>query len=324
MEYFTNPQGSLFKLTKAEYDFLLDVIREQNPLPSLSDQQYIPYTKQDFLAKVFMSEEEYDSLTSLLEYKKNIILQGAPGIGKTFAAKRLAYSMLGKKDDDKIKIVQFHQNYSYEDFIMGYKPDEAGFKLQTGIFYQFCQQAENYPNDKFFLIIDEINRGNLSKIFGELLMMIEKDYRGEKMTMAYTGLTFSVPENLYIIGMMNTADRSLAMMDYALRRRFSFYDMRPALYSEGFAAYQHSLNNENFDDLIEVIKKLNQDIANDASLGEGFCIGHSYFCEQTDCSDEWLSEVIEYDLIPTLNEYWFDDKAKARAWANQLRRVLHD
>lgn len=324
MEYFSSPQGSLFKLTKTEYDLLLDIIREQNPAPSPSDRQYPPYTKQDFLAKVFMSEEEYDSLVSLLEYKKNIILQGAPGVGKTFAAKRLAYSMLGKKDDDKIKIVQFHQNYSYEDFIMGYKPDEAGFKLHMGIFYQFCQQAENAPNDKFFLIIDEINRGNLSKVFGELLMLIEKDYRGEKMTMAYSGLTFSVPENLYIIGMMNTADRSLAMIDYALRRRFSFYDMRPAFHSAGFTAYQHSLNNKSFDDLIEVVKKLNQDIAGDASLGEGFCVGHSYFCEQTECSDERLSEIIEYDLIPMLNEYWFDDKAKARTWANHLRRVLHD
>jgi len=155
-------------------------------------------------------------------------------------------------------------------------------------------------------------------------MMIEKDYRGEKMTMAYSGLTFSVPENLYIIGMMNTADRSLAMIDYALRRRFSFYDMRPAFYSEGFISYQRSLNSEALDDLIEVVKKLNQDIANDASLGDGFCFGHSYFCEQKKFTEEWLSVIIEYDLIPMLNEYWFDDKVKAQLWANRLREILHD
>jgi 5-methylcytosine-specific restriction protein B len=232
--------------------------------------------------------------------------------------------MLGRIDDNNIKIVQFHQNYSYEDFIMGYKPEDSGFKLQPGIFYQFCQQAENHPGDKYFFIIDEINRGNLSKIFGELLMLIEKDYRGEKITLSYSEIPFSVPENLFIIGMMNTADRSLAIIDYALRRRFSFFDMRPAKKEKGFIAYRDSLNNEALNDLIEVVKALNEDIENDASLGEGFCIGHSYFCEQEECTEEWLSNVIEYDLIPMLNEYWFDDKAKAKKWADKLRGVLND
>jgi 5-methylcytosine-specific restriction protein B len=326
MEYLVNPQGGLFKLTKDEYDLLLDIIREQNPAHPRPDAvQKVEYKKEHFLRDVYISEDDYDSLTSLLLHKKNIILQGAPGVGKTYAAKRLAYSILESKDDDKIKIVQFHQSYTYEDFIMGYKPGDAGFKMQTGVFYQFCQQAENRPDDMFFFIIDEINRGNLSKIFGELLMLVEKDYRGEKMTMAYGGLTFSVPENLYIIGMMNTADRSLAMIDYALRRRFSFFDMRPAFYNDTFVEYQRSLANEVFDNLIETVKRLNQDIANDASLGDGFCIGHSYFCDQTkeSCTDEWLSAVIEYDLIPMINEYWFDDKAKVQIWAARLRGVLN-
>jgi 5-methylcytosine-specific restriction protein B len=323
-EFFVNPNGSLFKLTKAQYELLLDIIREQNPLFSLKGEQYNVYTKQDFLSEVFLSEGQYDSLVSLLEHKKNVILQGAPGVGKTFAAKRLAYSILGRTDDTRVKIIQFHQNYSYEDFIMGYKPDGAGFKLQTGIFYEFCRQAENNPDSKFFFIIDEINRGNLSKIFGELLMTIEKDYRGKKMTMAYQGIQFSVPENLYIIGMMNTADRSLAIIDYALRRRFSFFDMRPAFESDIFKSYQQSLNNETFDDLIKLIKELNRDIEKDASLGKGFFIGHSYFCGQEICTDDWLYEVIEYDLIPMLNEYWFDDETKAQTWANKLRGVLHD
>ena len=324
MEFMVNPNGSLFKLTKDEYDLLIDIIREQNPLLSQQKKQYDPYTKQDFLSKVFLSEEEYDSLVALLEYKKNVILQGAPGVGKTFAAKRLAYSMLGREDDDKIKVVQFHQNYSYEDFIMGYKPTEIGFKLEYGIFYKFCQQAENHPDDKYFFIIDEINRGNLSKIFGELLMMIEKDYRGMKMAMAYSPILFSVPENLYIIGMMNTADRSLAIIDYALRRRFSFFDMRPAFDSGGFILYRDSLNNEVFNDLIEVVKNLNEDIENDASLGDGFCIGHSYFCEWEECTDKLISRIIEYDLIPMISEYWFDDKGKAKKWADKLRGVLND
>ena len=326
MECLVNPNGSLFKLTKDEYDLLLDIIREQNPLSSSAqDKLYKPYTKNDFLENVYLKEDDYNSLTALLEYKKNVILQGAPGVGKTFTAKHLAYSILKYEDDSKIKIVQFHQNYSYEDFIMGYKPEESGFKLCPGIFYQFCLLAENNPDDKYFFIIDEINRGNLSKIFGELLMMIEKDYRGTKITLAYNHLTFSVPENIYIIGMMNTADRSsLSNIDYALRRRFSFFNMRPAFDSEGFISYRKSLNSEALDDLIEELKKLNEEIENDDSLGEGFCIGHSYFCGQNECTEEWLSDVIEYDLIPMLNEYWFDDKAKAKKWAEKLRGVIND
>ena len=149
-----------------------------------------------------------------------LILQGAPGVGKTFTARRLAYSVMGEKDDSRIEFVQFHQNYSYEDFVMGYKPSGDGFELKYGIFYRFCLKAANQPDKDFFFIIDEINRGNMSKIFGELLMLIERDYRGTKATLAYNGMSFSVPKNLYIIGMMNTADRSLAMIDYALRRRF--------------------------------------------------------------------------------------------------------
>lgn len=232
MEYFQNPQGSLFKLTRGEYDFILDMIREENPITA--EASIDAYTKSDFLDEVYMSEKRYENLVAVLRNKKNIILQGAPGVGKTFAARRLAWSMMEEKDDSRIEFVQFHQNYSYEDFVMGYKPVEDSFELKYGIFYRFCQKASNQPDKEFFFIIDEINRGNMSKIFGELLMLIERDYRGIKATLAYNGLPFSVPKNLYIIGMMNTADRSLAMIDYALRRRFSFFEIEPGFDSEGF------------------------------------------------------------------------------------------
>lgn len=320
MEYFRNPQGSLFKLTRSEYEFILDMIREENPIVTASSSDV--YTKDDFLNEVYMTEERYETLVNVLRNKKNIILQGAPGVGKTFAARRLAWSMMGEKDDSRIEFVQFHQNYSYEDFMMGYKPVEEGFELKYGIFYRFCQKAANQPDKEFFFIIDEINRGNMSKIFGELLMLIEKDYRGTKMTLAYNGLPFSVPKNLYIIGMMNTADRSLAMIDYALRRRFSFFEIEPGFDSQGFISYQNGLNSETLDELISKVKELNCKIAADKSLGRGFCIGHSYFCGRDVCTDEWLHSVVDYDILPMLSEYWFDDENEFQRWKNILQGVF--
>lgn len=158
MEFFVQPNGSLFKLTKGEFDFIMDMIREENPVKS-ENPSIRPYTKDDFLSQVFMTEERYDVLEALLRRKKNVILQGAPGVGKTFAAKKLAYAMMGKVDDSRIELVQFHQNYSYEDFVMGYRPDGSGFQLKEGVFYRFCQVAENHPDQEYFFIIDEINRG---------------------------------------------------------------------------------------------------------------------------------------------------------------------
>lgn len=322
MEFFQNPNGSFFKLTKGEYEFIMDMIRDENPLNT--EVKIPPYTKEDFLSEVYMTEEKYDRLAGVLLNKMNIILQGAPGVGKTFAAKRLAYSLMGEKDDSRIEFVQFHQNYSYEDFMMGYKPSGDSFELKYGVFYRFCKKAENQPDKKYFFIIDEINRGNLSKIFGELLMLIEKDYRGTKATLAYNGMPFTVPENLYIIGMMNTADRSLAMIDYALRRRFSFFEIEPGFESKGFSDYQRTLENDTFDELIKKVIELNEEISRDKSLGKGFCIGHSYFCGRTKktCTDEWMQSVVDYDILPMLQEYWFDDDSKVQRWDNILHGVF--
>lgn len=281
------------------------------------------YTKENFLSEVFIDEEKYNLLVKLLKHKKNIILQGAPGVGKTFAAKRLAYSIIGEKNENQIEFVQFHQNYSYEDFIMGYKPTEKNFEMRTGIFYNFCKKAEENPDEKFFFIIDEINRGNMSKIFGELLMLIEKDHREEKIKLSYSDEKFSVPKNLFIIGMMNTADRSLAIIDYALRRRFSFFEMEPAFDSDGFKNYQKTLQNKIFDKLVDKIKILNEEISADKSLGRGFCIGHSYFCLE-DCDEKILRSIVDYEILSTLEEYFFDDENKFEEWKNILRGVFND
>ncbi len=323
MQFFGNAQGSFFALTEDEYDCLYDIIRESNSKQENVDTS--TYTKEDFLSEVYLPSAEYNKLVKLLDVKKNIILQGSPGVGKTFAARRLAYSIIGAEDASCIEMVQFHQSYTYEDFMMGYKPSEdGGFRLEKGKFYNFCNKAIACPEKKFFFIIDEINRGNLSKIFGELLMLIENNYRGNqhKISLAYSREDFYVPENLYIIGMMNTADRSLAMMDYALRRRFSFYEMNPAFDSEGFKSYQSLLHSETFDKFINGIRRLNEEITNDDSLGSGFTIGHSYFCNQETFDKQWLENVLEFDIAPMLKEYWFDDIQKYEARVTLLRNIL--
>lgn len=299
------------------YEKYLTEISATDPIEE--EPVYPGYSKEDFLSEVFMTSEQYDELVNLLEYKKNIILQGAPGVGKTFLAKRLAYSILGKKDPRSIDMVQFHQSYSYEDFIMGYRPNEAGFELTDGVFYSFCKTAgkEQNKSKKYFFIIDEINRGNLSKIFGELLMLIEGDKRTDSIKLVYKNELFSVPENVYIIGMMNTADRSLALMDYALRRRFSFFDVEPAFDKEVFKKHLSSYIKSTaiIDKVIARFNTLNDKIADadTSGLGKGFCIGHSYFCTRPvpgQSDEQWYHSIIKYEIIPLLEEYWWDDKRK--------------
>lgn len=314
-------RGTLFKVTEDEYLLLMELIRKENPI--LTSGSIDIYTDERFLNEVYMSASDLQKLKALIKKKQNVILQGAPGVGKTFTAERLAYTLMGEIDKQRVEIVQFHQNYSYEDFILGYKPNaDGGFELKHGVFYKFCKKALNTPDKDFFFIIDEINRGNLSKIFGELLMLIENTYRGKEIKLAYTDELFTVPKNLYIIGMMNTADRSLAMIDYALRRRFSFFEMYPGFATEGFKSYQLSLGNEKLDKLIQGIQALNEAISSDDSLGNGFCIGHSYFCNQTEFSMEWLENVVEYDIEPMLKEYWFDDIQKYESHISLLRTLL--
>ncbi len=315
MEFFKNAQGSLFKLEKNEFEIIYDMIRENNPLTMES---FDSYSVDDFYKDVYISRDKYNEIVTLLKRKKNIILQGAPGVGKTYMAKKLAYSMIGEKNKNRVTMIQFHQSYSYEDFIEGYRPNENGFSLEKGIFYQICQKAGNDPSHDYYLIIDEINRGNLSKIFGELLMLIEHDKRGESLLLAYSKTLFSVPKNLYIIGMMNTADRSIAIMDYALRRRFSFVDIFPAFENDTFKKYQESLNNVYFNSVIDKICLLNKEIKEDALLGEGFMIGHSYFCDLQDVSKEQIDSIIKYDIIPMLKEYWFDNSSKVEEWKIRL------
>ncbi|PQM75175.1 restriction endonuclease [Corynebacterium sp. J010B-136] len=291
------------------------------------------YGQADFLDDVFITETRYARLRALLKRKKNVILAGPPGVGKTFAAKRLAYSIMGEMDQSRVRMVQFHQSYSYEDFLMGFRPNASGgFELHEGPFYRFCKEALNDDQDRpYFFIIDEINRGNISKIFGELLMLIEADKRGQELRLLYKNETFTVPPNLHIIGMMNTADRSLAVLDYALRRRFGFFEMTPGFESSGFQYVQTQLRNPRFDALVSILTYLNAAITEDPGLGAGFAVGHSYLSppsnflkDQTapEEVDGWLHSVVEDELVPLLEGYWFDEPSNAADWAEKLRNAL--
>ena len=277
---------------------------------TISEQEiYESYSKEDFLDEVFIDEKTYDKISSLLKYKKNIILQGPPGVGKTFVSKRLAYSLMGTKDENRVEMVQFHQNYSYEDFVMGFRPKENGFSLQFGVFYDFCQRALDNPEQDYYFVVDEINRGNLSKIFGELFMLIERDKRDEFVTMGYSKEKFTVPSNLHLIGTMNTADRSLAQLEVALRRRFAFVTLEPA-FNEKWRQHmiKENVSIEMISKIQQTVDKLNHGIINDYQLGNGYAIGHSFFTAKPDGISEsyWFDGIMEFEILPLLEEYYFD------------------
>ncbi len=316
-EPIKNNQGSLFALTEDEFDVIRALIDERNPVTP--PPQSNVFTKADALNGLFMDAAELDTILSRLTRKKGIILQGPPGVGKTFVARRLAYAHMGERDESRVCMVQFHPSYGYEDFIQGYRPDGTGLRLRNGVFYDFARRARHDDRPHFF-IIDEINRGNLAKIFGELLMLLEADKRGPKFAMPLTYAdtaeeTFWLPENLHVIGTMNTADRSLAMVDYALRRRFAFATLDPAMHRPEFRSWlaKHGAPESLIGRIAVRIGQLNEDIGTDRDLGPGFRIGHSYFCPATAPKDweAWYRDVIDSEIAPLLEEY-FDKPARVQ------------
>lgn len=320
-QFVKNPNGSLFRLSKEEYERVLELASDDDtPRPT---SQAAPYDDASFLDEVYVSAQDLETMKRLLWRKKNLILQGAPGTGKTYCAKRLAWDIMGEKDDSRICFVQFHQSTSYDDMMAGYRPSEdSGFEAVPGEFLTFCDRARRDPKRPWFFIIDEINRANVSKVFGEMLMLIEANHRNEQVRLPLLDRSVSVPGNLYIIGMMNTADRGLALIDYALRRRFAFFEMEPAFDNERFAKAVELSGNSKLSALVDRVRKLNQDIADDPSLGTGFRIGHSYFCLGDAATDDDVRDIVEFELAPLVREYWFDAPEVAEGHIDKLRSVL--
>ncbi len=275
------------------------------------------YGVEDAQQDLFLPPDRLGRLIESIRDRKNLILQGPPGTGKTFIARHLAWCLIGHQDSEPIEMVQFHQSYAYEDFVEGFRPNTNGtFELKRGIFRTFCERAHSLPETPHVFIIDEINRGNLSRIFGELLMLIEADKRSEDyaVSLTYSDERFHVPANVHILGMMNTADRSLALVDYALRRRFAFETLEPAFGSkDGKKAFRKFIEKKNGESslaerIIKRMAELNQKIRADSELGPGFQIGHSYFVpsDGDTPSEDWYQRVVETQVAPLLREYWFD------------------
>lgn len=321
-QFMKNPNGSLFALTEEEFQRVLELASDDAPISPIEKAK--PYTDEQFLIDVYVSKEDLETMKRVLARKKNLILQGAPGTGKTFCARRLAWDFMGEEDESRICFVQFHQNTAYDDMMAGFRPaEDGGFEPVPGEFLRFCDKAAQDPERRpWFFIIDEINRANISKVFGELLMLIESSHRDEPVKLSILGRTVRVPSNLYLIGMMNTADRGLALIDYALRRRFAFFEMEPAFGNEQFEHYLESTGSDGLKALARAVEKLNEEIGSDPAFGSGFRIGHSYFCFDGDVTEENLKDVVEFELAPLVQEYWFDAPGSAKEKIETLRAAL--
>ncbi|MBC8083651.1 MAG: AAA family ATPase [Hymenobacter sp.] len=299
------------------------------PAPSYALLPARPYDRPTALAELFIPESQLDAALAALHRRRNLILQGPPGTGKTFLARRLAWLVLGTTDAARVELVQFHPSYSYEDFVQGFRPDAHGvFRLRDGVLPEFCRRAALDPARPYFLLIDELNRGNLSRIFGELLLLLEADKRGPAyaLRLPYTPADaprFFVPANVFVIGTMNLADRSLAPLDYALRRRFAFVALSPEFgsrFQEFLAA--RGVPPPVVERLVARLTDLNRTIADDPELGPDFRIGHSYFCQPPTApaaANAWLTLILEQEIAPLLDDYWLDQPAKA---AQQKKRLL--
>ena len=322
IDFYNSPARELWK-QEAEHNVPAEDEPPTAPIPTAI------YTVDAALENIFMEKQAFEEILGVLRLKRNAILQGPPGVGKSFVAQRLAYALIQARDAERVRFIQFHQSYSYEDFIEGFRPTGKGeFQLKSGLFRVFCEKAREDPQNRYVLVIDEINRGNLSKIFGELLLLIEHDKRKPEyaLNLAYSGDLFFVPPNVYLIGLMNTADRSLALVDYALRRRFAFIALKPMFHSERFKSWLSSRTSERLaDTIVSRLSALNTEIENDSALGSGFSIGHSFFCpddREKSLDEHWFRTILATEIEPLIDEYWFDNPGRAKTLIQSLNAPL--
>jgi 5-methylcytosine-specific restriction protein B len=318
-EVFQNNQGSLFRLAPEEFEAIERLASERPPAAS-------PYTLESATNDSFLDPDWLAGTLTLWRRKKNLVLKGPPGTGKTFVAERLAWLLMQEIDPTRLHLVQFHPSYSYEDFVQGYRPDgRGGFQIRPGHFLKFCRRAEADPARPYVFVIDEINRGNLGKVFGEAMLAVEADYRDKPVQLqCEPDQSFCIPSNVYLIGTMNTADRSLALVDYALRRRFVFRTMVPD-FSDRFEGFLRSrwVAEHDITRICKNLMELNDFIDKDASLGAGYQVGHSYFCRpprEVAQLEGWYESVVRFELEPLLEEYWFDQPNTCRQALEILKK----
>jgi 5-methylcytosine-specific restriction protein B len=278
----------------------------------------------------FVPKSDLKQILDRLRDKKNIILQGPPGTGKTWLSKKLAFALMEQRDGKRLTAVQFHPTLSYEDFVRGWRPTASGqLSLVDGPLMLAVQKAADKPGNKYVVVIEEINRGNPAQIFGEMLTLMEKDKRNPESGLSLSHMKedeppIYLPDNLYLIGTMNIADRSLALVDLALRRRFAFIDLTPQFNS----AWARWLKTEGGIEprLVEAIRermvRLNKAITEDDALGSNLAVGHSYLTpgkdERIDEPLAWFRAVIDTEIGPLLEEYWFDRPERAKEEKDRL------
>lgn len=308
-----------------------DVEPETDPPPAPVE---LPYSVEDIIGDgCFLERAQLDAMLTRIEDKKNLILQGPPGTGKTWLAKRLAYALIRRKSERRVRPFQFHPNLSYEDFVRGWRPGKNGkLELVDGPFLEAVEDARGDSDDAYVLVIEEINRGNPAQIFGEMLTLLEADKRtrDEALALSYrrrSGERVHIPPNLYVIGTMNVADRSLALVDFALRRRFAFVDLEPTFGEvwRTWVSEQCGIEEEFLRDIENLLNELNATIAGDAVLGPHFRVGHSVVTPprgEIRDPQQWFRQVVETEITPLLEEYWFDNLEKARSEGEKLLRGL--